>query len=114
MQPDVHVVLGDVEVEVAALLGVGVEQLLGVRLRGRENGFEYVTLLIRKLSVVFCSLPREISEKRVLRTFGQFYAAVLFELGLRRTLQSVAVKIGFKISPKQATNGPGPSALPPG
>ena len=51
MQPDVHVVLGDVEVEVAALLGVGVEQLLGVRLRGRENGFEYVTLSIRKLSV---------------------------------------------------------------
>ena len=81
MQPDVHVVLGDVEVEVAALLGVGVEQLLGVRLRGGENGFTYATLLLRKLSVRFCSLPREISEKRVLRTFGQFYAAV-FELDL--------------------------------
>ena len=37
VQPDVHVVLGDVEVEVAALLGVGVQELLGVRLRGREN-----------------------------------------------------------------------------
>ena len=37
VQPDVHVVLGDVEVEVAALLGVGVEELLGVRLHGRKN-----------------------------------------------------------------------------
>ena len=95
MQPDVHVVLGDVEVEVAALLGVGVEQLLGVRLRGRENGFEYVTLSIRKLSVHFCSLPREISEKRVLRTFRQFYAAV-FELDFRRTLQSNLAKRGWE------------------
>ena len=38
VQPDVHVVLCDVQVEVAALLGVGVQQLIRVGLYKEDRG----------------------------------------------------------------------------
>ena len=47
VQPDVHVVLCDVQVEVAALLGVGVQQLIRVGLqrgRGKVGGLIILAL----------------------------------------------------------------------